>query len=56
MALNSGGTSPRGRVMPLTRPTFGNWATREAICSKSARACGVRRSCGDWMRMYSGMD
>ena len=28
----------------------------EANCSRSARACGVRRSRGDWMRMYSGMD
>ena len=40
--------------MPLTRPMFGSWLTRCAICSRSARACGVRRSRGDWMRMYSG--
>ncbi|SHV09019.1 Uncharacterised protein [Mycobacteroides abscessus subsp. abscessus] len=47
MALNSGGTSPSGRVTPLTRPTSGSCAMREAICSKSARACGVRKSRGD---------
>ena len=40
----------------LMAATFGSWLTRSAICSRSARACGVRRSCGDWTSMYSGMD
>ncbi|CFE42950.1 Uncharacterised protein [Mycobacterium tuberculosis] len=46
---------PAGRVMPLTIATPGTWLTRCTICSRSARAFGVRRSVEDWMNRYSGM-
>ena len=41
-----------GRVMPRTAAIPGNWLTRRAICSRSARPCGVRKSCGDWTKRY----
>ena len=56
VARNSAGTSPSGRVTPLTSAMSGSCAIRDAICSRSARACGLRRSRGLCTRMYCGID
>ncbi|PQM47001.1 hypothetical protein C1Y40_02832 [Mycobacterium talmoniae] len=41
--------------MPRTAVISGSWLTRAAICSRSASALGLRRSCGDWITRYCGM-